>query len=120
MDMREKLQECIENMTDSELFEVWNGYCLNNHYDDDLLISMADFDERLEGESPSEIIGLITDNDFNVNDDYFKHTIYGLESFNTVSDAVYIDDLINYIIRTEESFNNSDIQDILSEEEETL
>lgn len=84
-------QKAIEMLTeDTNLFnsiceelDSWDGFLGDDRY-----YPMCDFDELLGGRSPLEIAELVSGEDFNTGDDYFRFTIYGVES---TSDADYSD-----------------------------
>ena len=54
-------------------------------------------DGRRICKTPLEIAKLVCGNDFNPNHDWFKYTIYGVESSDNVSDLIYISDLVNWV-----------------------
>lgn len=76
-------QKAIEMLTeDTDLFnsmceelDSWDGFLGDDRY-----YPMDEFDELLDGKSPLEIAGLVEGEDFNTGDDYFRFTIYGVES----------------------------------------
>lgn len=67
---------------DADLVARWNEYCENNSYYDDMIYSMDEFDELMEGRSPHEIARMVFyGHDFNPNYDWFWFNGYGnLES----------------------------------------
>lgn len=76
-------QKAIEMLTDNE--DVFNDMCeeldsWDGFLGDDRYYPMDEFDELLDGRSPLEIAGLVEGCDFNSGDDYFRFTIYGVES----------------------------------------
>lgn len=76
-------QKAVEILTDNE--DVFNDMCdqldsWDGFLGDDRYYPMDEFDELLDGRSPLEIAQLVEGNDFNTSDDYFKFTIYGVES----------------------------------------
>lgn len=113
----EELKELLENLTDSELVEVWNEYCDNNRCYDDKIEYMDDFDCLMEGNSPTKILESVA-KDFSTYDDYFKFGIYGCKSFGDPSDYIYFDDLANYILDNDEDFDNNGIREFLDEQED--
>ena len=80
-----------------ESLDSWNGY-LN----DDRWYNMSEFDDLMYGCSPREVAEKIT-SDFDINDEYFHFTIYGLESSNYIdySDYDEADTLDNLIANPE-------------------
>lgn len=111
----ERIKEYLEGLNDWDLIAIWNECCGN----DDCVYPMDELDEQLGRMSPSEILRASFYGDINPNDDYFKFNGRGnLASTNTLSDWVDIEDLARYIDETENYFGDSEIMDILDEEDE--
>lgn len=116
--LKEKLNALFENMSTSELLSVHFEYCNAVNACDDYIYSMDDFDEIMGNMKPWEIACCCYYGDFNPGAaDYFKFNGYG----NIVSMCeyeikrhIYIDDIIDYIIRNNDALYNDDIQDILT------
>ena len=64
-----ELKTQIEELPDDELVSLWNEYCEQASYNEDMIYPMSDF-EMLCGDSFKELYGCI-DNYFDLNDDYF-------------------------------------------------
>lgn len=109
-----ELKELLENLTDSELVDVWNEYCDNNRYYDDKINYMDWLDDDLQSKTPTQIIDMI-DEDFNTNDKYYKYTIWGIESFSDINDYIYFDVLANYILDNKDALYNDEIREFLDE-----
>ena len=117
-------QKAIEMLTDNE--DVFNDMCeqldsWDGFLGDDRYYSMYEFDELLDGRSPLEIAQLVEGCDFDSNDEYFKFTIYGVESTNEpdYSDYYSAEDVLDNLIS---SYNHlwmdgdaytSDLRDIV-------
>ncbi len=96
-------QKAVEMLTeDTNLFnnmceelDSWDGFLGDDRY-----YPMCDFDELLEGRSPLEIAGLVEGCDFNTGDDYFRFTIYGVESAseNDYSSDYSAEDVLDKVI----------------------
>lgn len=95
-------QKAIEMLTeDTELFnsmceelDSWDGFLGDDRY-----YPMDAFDELLYGKSPLEIAGLVEGEDFNTGDDYFRFTIYGVESTSDVDYSDYsAEDVLDRVI----------------------
>ena len=114
--MREKLYDILNEMND-DIVPVWNEYCDNSGYYDDRIEYMDSLDDLLFGRTATEILNEV-DRDFNVRDDYFRFTIYGMESFSDPYDVVDVDDLADYIIKNEETLYSDELEDFWSEVEE--
>ena len=117
MNREERLQNIIDNLEDAELISIWNEIQDANSYYEDHIYYMYEIDELFHDVKVSEFLSNLAD-DFRVGDDYFKDGVWGIESFNDIYDVIDDDEIINYIIGTEEDFGNDDIREILDEEEE--
>lgn len=97
-ELRKELAEYLQENEDAffELLEEldnWDGY-LNG----DRWYPMYELDELLYGKTPLEVLNCVS-SDFNVNDEYFKDGIYGLESSDYVDYSDYeVDDAIDELI----------------------
>lgn len=112
----ERIVETLtDTLTTAELVDVWNEYCNNNNYYDDRIENMGFLDEDLDNLNATQIIRLVSGKDFDVHDDWYKHTIYGLQSFSDPADEIDIDDLADYIERNDNDLGSSDIRDTLDE-----
>lgn len=114
--MKTKIIEYLENLDDQTLLELHNDYCDHNSYYDDHIYYMSDLNELLYGKAPSEIIDLA--GDINTNDDYLQYTIYGVQSFDRISDYVDLDALADYIIDEDEDLNDDELREILDGSDE--
>lgn len=88
-----------------EELDSWNGYL-----GDDRWYSMYDLDELLSGKSATDIIRMVQNSSFNVNDDYFRFDGYGsLESAYTLDYSDYLDE--TFVNELAENLNHIDIND---------
>lgn len=114
--MSEKIMEVLENMSEWELVEVWNAYCENNNYFEDMMHDMAFLDDYIgEIDSITDALNRVADG-FETSGDYFKDTIYGIENADPDTD-IDLDDLADYIERTQDALGNAELQDTLDEDE---
>ena len=119
MTKTEMIKDLLENMSESQLYIIVNEYFDKTNYYDDRIYDMDEFDEIMSGMSPSEIATKIFYGDFRPNDNYFKFNGYAnLESFDYISDEVDLEEIADYIVDNDEDFDNSDIREILDEENE--
>lgn len=109
--MKTKIIEYLENLDDQTLLQLHNDYCDHNKYCDDHIFYMAELDDLLYGKTPSEIIDIAGGID--TNDDYLRYTIYGVQSFDNVSDFIDLDALAEYIIDEDEDLNDDELREIL-------
>ena len=119
MTKTEMIKDLLENMSESQLYIICNEYFDKTNYYDDRIYDMDEFDEIMSGMSPSDIATKIFYGDFRPNDNYFRFDGYAnLESFDYISDEVDLEKIADYIIDNDEDFDNSDIREILDEENE--
>ena len=99
---KEEIRERVEQLSIESLVEVWNEY-QNENSGDDVIYSIAEFDEICFHMTPSEIAENVCGGEFDLVDDYFIITPYGFESF-PIWDAykhVYIDELVDWFAEDE-------------------
>ena len=122
--IRDELMELLDSMRDQDIVYIWNEYCRETGDDISEIYSMDDFDELCEGMSPSDIArsifygcGAFEEEEFNPNYKFVGFTGNGnFASFDYLSADTaryYPEDLVDYIIRNDEDFGESDIRDIL-------
>lgn len=114
--MREKLYDILNDMSDDDIVMVWNRYCDNNNYYDEMIEFMDFLDDFFCDMSATEILEHI-DRDFDVTDEYFRST-YCFESFNDPYDAVDVDYLVDYILDSEETLGSDELVEFFEEVEE--
>ena len=117
--MREKLKELLSNMDDNAIMYIHNEYCYSTNNYDDVIYSMDDFDEIFANSKPWDIARTCYYSDkFCPAHNYFWFNGYGnAVSSDYITDEIYIDDIIDYIIDNKESFYNDDIESILNAED---
>ena len=119
MTKTEMIKDLLENMSESQLYIIANEYSDKTNYYDDRIYDMDEFDEIMSGMSPSDIATKIFYGDFRPNDNYFKFDGYAnLQSFDYISNEVDLEEIADYIVDNDEDFDNSDIREILDEENE--
>ena len=115
----EMIKDLLENMSESQLYTIANEYFDKTGYYDDRIYDMDEFDEIMSGMSPSDIATKIFYGDFRPNDNYFKYNVdANLESCDYISYEVDLEEIADYIVDNDEDFDNSDIREILDEENE--
>lgn len=110
---KESVVFVLENLRSSDLVEINNQYCEEENYTDDMIFPMDELEDHICGMEPIEIVRMVSGTDFNLNHNYFKFTIYGIESFDWPDGEVSIGDIASYIVRRGEDFGNDDIHDAL-------
>ena len=113
----------IDNMSDSEIIDLWNEYCGENGYYDDRIEYFDEgvFNDLMAGKTPYEIYQIIDNSDISFFDDYCHYNGYELNTFSDVYDSIDIDDLVKWVIEEERDLCNFDIDALynkLSDEDE--
>ena len=81
--MKNKIKEMLKNDEYLTMDIVGQLNSLNGSFETYVLYNMDDFDEMMEGYTPTELAQRIFFGDFNINDDYFGFNSYAnLESVN--------------------------------------
>lgn len=114
------IKQYLEELEPRYLLPMWQDYCMNNNYDD-LIYDMEEFDEIFQNDEPSYIANRIFYGDFNPNDEYFTFNGYGnLVSFDSfdILEHISLTDLVVYIIDNDEDFGDSDLREILDNEDD--
>lgn len=114
------IEEILDNLSGDALVDVNNAYqeCVNG---DKYIYSTDDFDELMNGETPSEIASRVAFGDYNPFHKWFWFNGYG----NIVSgdypdraDGWFASDISEYAVEYDEDFGRRDIREILDEEDE--
>lgn len=113
----EKVKEILNDLYDDKLVEIWNEYQRDNYYDDEIL-SMDFVDDYVTINNVTDAWDKIDFSSFNINDDYFMFTIYGIKSFNNARDEISIDDLVNYVVDNELTFDIDELEELFEEDSE--
>ena len=113
----------IDNMSDSEMIELWNEYCGDNGYYDDRIEYFDEgvFNDLMSGKTPYEIYQIIDNSDISFFDDYCHYDGYELNTFSNVHDSIDVDDLVKWVIEEEKDLCNFEIDELynkLSNEDE--
>lgn len=122
-DIREKVIKILEELDDDSIVDMWNQYCSEVNYDDDMIYSLdeANINDICYMKKPWDILRCL-DGAFNVNDNWFYWNGYGkygnIVSIDNIFDMVELGDLADYIIDEENDLGNSDIEGILEEAKE--
>lgn len=111
----EMIEDALSETDVCDLVYLWNHFCNEYGYDEDVIFDMYDFDEYCKTWSPSQIVSNL--NDFNYNDGYFTDGIYGLKSFDSPDEIITFPDLINWIIDDDFGGCVAEIEDVLNSEE---
>lgn len=101
--MKNKIKEMLKEDMILTKDIVWQLNSLNGSFENYVLYNMEDFDEMMEGYTPTEIAQRIFFGDFNPNNSYFYFNGYGnLESINEDEMeshfSILIDELVDEIL----------------------
>ena len=115
--------DTINNMSDSEMIDLWNEYCGDNGYYDNRIEYFDEgvFNDLMSGKTPYEIYQIIDNSDISFFDDYCRYDGYELNTFSDIYDSIDIDDLVKWVIEEEKDLCNFDIDELynkLSDEDE--
>ena len=135
--LKEKLYDLFCNMDDEELVCIWNNYCSETYMFDDEIYTADGLEEIMKTynyEDPFYWVNRFfygydeysENGSANPNRNYFIFNGYGnIVSFDYIYNQykyefshIDIDSLIDYIIENKDSLYNTDIEDILNEEED--
>ena len=108
----------VDNFGSDDYVSLNNEYCNETGYMDDYIEYMDMFDDVMDGYTPTDIARMVIDGDFSINDNYFKFTIYGVESFSYPDDEMDLDEIISYICENDNDLGDSDVRAALDEWEE--
>ena len=115
--------DTIDNMSDSEMIDLWNEYCNDNGYYDDRIEHFNEgvFNDLMSGKTPYEIYQIIDNSDISFFDDYCRYNGYELNTFSDIYDSIDTGDLVEWVIEEENDLCNFDINELynkLSNEDE--
>lgn len=97
--MKNKIKEMLKKDMILTKDLVWQLNSLNGSFENYVLYNMEDFDEMMEGYTPTEIAERIFFGDFNPNNDYFYFNGYGnLESINEYEMENHFSILIDEVV----------------------
>ena len=120
--MRNKIKEMLKNDEYLTMDIVGQLNSLNGSFETYVLYNMDDFDEMMEGYTPTELAQRIFFGDFNINHDYFFFNGYAnLESIHEyeMSDhfEMIIDEIIDSMLYhyTDLYIDNEELDDLINE-----
>lgn len=118
-----KVREQIEDLAVEEKIAMWNEYCEQICYAEDI-IEENDLDklfELLEGK-PSEVASIVCTNAYNPYDDYVCFDGYGkLKSFSYINEynsPFEMDDLVKWVVDNEDTLGYFDTYEVEEDEED--
>lgn len=97
--MKNKIKEMLKNDEYLTMDMVNQLNSLNGSFETYVLYNMEDFDEMMEGYTPTELAQRIFFGDFNINDDYFYFNSYAnLESIHEYEMSDHFEIIIDEIV----------------------
>ena len=114
--IKSKLDECSE----SKYAEIWNNYCEQNNYPDQMLYPMGQFNDMFRDRTPLEIVDI--GKNVNVNDDWFTYNENYSSAAKSDCDPRFLteeDDLLDWLDMNATSiglFTESDFREAMKEE----
>ena len=97
--MRNKIKEMLKSDMYLTMDIVSQLNSLNGSFETYVLYNMEDFDEMMEGYTPTELAQRIFFGDFNINDDYFFFNGYAnLESIHEYEISDHFEPIIDEIV----------------------
>lgn len=111
----EKIEDFINNeVCETNLVELWNAYCEEVNYSEDIIYYISDMDDIFGRLYPSELFQKL-DDDFNWDDEYFyvDRNGYLMSTDYPGEDIIDYDEMIEYMIENDEDMGYKEIREIL-------
>ena len=87
--------EILDQLDDSQLLSLYSFLADGGSYEG--IYDMYDFDELLDGKTPSEIAGMVAFGEYNASDDYFTFDGYGnLETLSSSSLRGQVEGILDF------------------------
>lgn len=118
-DLKERILETLYELSDNDMVNVHNEYCIRNNYMDDYIEYMWDFDDSWCNMRPSEIIEKF--GEMNMNDKYYVADTYSVAvSFSYYEDApiTYYDEIAEYCAENRDDLYSWEIRHCINEYED--
>lgn len=111
------IKEIVEDFKEEKLVELWNEFCDKNYYEERIdYLSDDEINDLFSKKTPAELIRMGSDVD--LDNKYFYFHLNELNTTDNIFDVVDIDELVDYIIDSDNDCNDIDIRDLLDELEE--
>lgn len=113
----ENIKEVVEYFSENKLVELWNEFCDKNYYEERIYyLSDDEINDLFSNKTPAELIRMGSNVD--LDNKYFYFHLNELNTTDNIFDVVEIDELVDYIIDSDNDCNDTDIRDLLDELEE--
>ena len=111
------IRVAVEDFRENKLVELWNEFCDKNCYEERIYyLSDYEINDLFSNKTPAELIRMGSNLD--LDNKYFYFHLNELNSTDNVFDVVDIDELVDYIIDSDNDCNDTYIRDLLDELEE--
>ena len=115
-ELRDELISIIDGLEESELLDVYNEYCdETNGYDDTVYWNdEEELDMVFNEQSPYYVLCRAYYGEYRLGDRFFKFDGYGnLRSFNVLSEEIFLDELVDWILDNDTDLGNGEIRELL-------
>lgn len=99
-ELKNELKKCILAASNETQKAIFNQYCEENKYNDDMVVDMEELPNYLPHES-MDIVRMVEGSNFSSSDNYFSFDGYGnIYSYNCIEDnkAFYYNDIAEWLI----------------------
>lgn len=113
--LRDEIRKEIETWDISLIVELSNDYNEKMNQENKLIYNMENFDYIFINESPTNILTMINQGSFSIDDNWFIMDEMYLNSYtdDTVKNIIDLDEIIDYIMDNETWYHDTDIETIL-------
>lgn len=113
--IKERIVNVLISAKEFDLLLAWNYYCEFTDNDGDYIYDMQMLDDYFNCIKPSKLLWYAQQNDFRINEPYFKFDGNDLETTDFVKDLIEIDDLADYILNDKDCCGFSELNILLEE-----
>ena len=111
------IRVAVEDFRENKLVELWNEFCDKNYYEEVIYyLSDDEINDFFSNKTPAELIRMGSNVD--LDNKYFYFHLNELNTTDNIFDVVDIDELVDYIIDSDNDCNDTDIRNLLDELEE--
>ncbi len=110
----ETLTDFLSNLSNDDLIEIHNNYCDENNDPDSRIYYMVDIDDLFSDMPVSEALDTFSEVD--IHDEYLYFNSYywkSGDSQDVLDDMIFLSDIAEYIIDTEDALGNDEVQEFL-------
>ncbi len=115
--MTEKIIDTIQCEEDDKIVKMWNELQDAYRYDEHIFYMWV-LNDLFTGQTVTDFLNAIDMSNFDLNNDYFVDSIYGLKSISDIYDVIDFDELAEYIEEEMESFGIPELEEILENADE--